>query len=367
MHKIQNILSGGVNFSQKDEYDQFRVRLLFAILFFSAFSSVFFIAADYFSINPMADKHLLVIKIHLASVFISVTLLYNHKERFLVVGVPYAVLCFGVFVSAMLYVPDDEIRILWFFLNIPAIYILLGQAAGIFVTILSVIAILTVNGFLTEPYSPNAIATSMVGLIYISAFFYAYTSKSISYYLRMKQSNEQLIEIATKDPLTGILNARAYYQFCDSLILSMRRDGISSSVLFIDLDHFKNVNDKYGHEAGDAVLKSVADCLSESKRSSDILGRIGGEEFSILLPSTDTEGAVIIAEKIRKNIEELHPNIGNDTRLKITASIGIAQNCGSSEQMNTIQANADKAMYVAKAKGRNRVTCFEESLTQDAS
>jgi diguanylate cyclase (GGDEF)-like protein len=166
--------------------------------------------------------------------------------------------------------------------------------------------------------------------------------------------------------LTGVLNARAYYQRCDALISLALREQIPFSVLFLDLDHFKSINDTHGHDAGDTVLKAVASCLSGSVRQSDEVGRIGGEEFSIFLPNTDLEGARRLAETIRESIELLMPDTGQQ-RLKITASIGVADSKAEHQTMRAIQQSADAAMYVAKAAGRNRVSCFQDIVQGEST
>lgn len=107
------------------------------------------------------------------------------------------------------------------------------------------------------------------------------------------------------------------------------------------------------------MLKSVADCLSKSLRSSDALGRVGGEEFSVFLPNTNADGAVALAEAIRRNIEMLMPSTGEQI-LKITASIGVARNSHTEQTILDIQKQADQAMYRAKAAGRNRVSSLDE-------
>ena len=130
-------------------------------------------------------------------------------------------------------------------------------------------------------------------------------------------------------------------------------------MLFIDLDHFKSVNDTYGHAAGDTVLKTVARCLGQIIRKSDALGRIGGEEFSVFMPNTSREGALQLAEAARQAVEALNPSIG-DKNLRVTASIGVAHCNSFVEGMQAIQQRADKAMYVAKSQGRNRVSALNE-------
>lgn len=207
------------------------------------------------------------------------------------------------------------------------------------------------------PYSTNALATGVVSLWYLSFFFYVYANRSISYFQRMRSSHDKLHEMATRDALTGVLNARAYYSLCDRMIRQAERSGLSFAVLFVDLDHFKAINDTYGHAAGDHVLREVAQSLGRTLRQSDVLGRIGGEEFSILLPDTDLEGAVNVAENLRQAIGALMPVLGGEPR-SITASIGVAKSQPGMSEMQAIQKIADQAMYRAKMAGRNRVSCL---------
>lgn len=251
-------------------------------------------------------------------------------------------------------------RVIWFLTNVPGVYILLGQRAGVWITVLSILGLAMFNSSLPRPYSYNALATLLSALAYLGAFFHVYGARSISYFVRMRDSNQRLRHLASHDPLTDLLNAGAYYASCDQMIHFANRHQQAFSVLFVDLDHFKKINDTYGHEAGDIVLKSVATTLQKSVRQSDVIGRIGGEEFSILLPDTDTVGAVKLAEHIRLEIERLMHEIGA-LRIKVTASIGVASCAHHGELMATIQKQADQAIYEAKQQGRNRVSTFVAS------
>ncbi len=170
--------------------------------------------------------------------------------------------------------------------------------------------------------------------------------------------NEQLEFLANNDPLTGLLNTRTYHKICEKLINIAHRNDTFFSVLFVDLDYFKNINDTYGHDVGDIVLKAVSKCIMDVCRKSDVIGRVGGEEFSIFLPETDNTRAINFAEKVRANIELLNPNIGEDRNISITASIGVASKMLHHKAITDIQRDADHAMYHAKKNGRNRVSCL---------
>lgn len=272
----------------------------------------------------------------------------------------YETVCVLEYSSALVFVSEDEMRVIWFFTNIPGTYILLGQRAGLIITALTLFGLALGNAYLPRPYSPNALATTLFGIAYLGAFFHIYGSRSISYFIRMRESNQKLEHMATHDTLTGLLNARAYYAHCEQMILLARRNSTPYTVLFVDLDHFKTINDTYGHAAGDGVLRAVAEALAHGLRRSDAIGRIGGEEFSVFLPNTALNDALPLAESLRSKIEALGITVENRP-LRITASIGVASNQHSEQSILDIQRVADQAMYLAKREGRNRVSTIPQS------
>lgn len=163
----------------------------------------------------------------------------------------------------------------------------------------------------------------------------------------------KLNKVATKDHLTRIPNRRYFFNMGEKAFQLAIRDKTDCTVLFIDLDHFKKVNDQLGHDVGDDVLKMVAGVLESAIRISDVLARLGGEEFVILLPNTDLAGANILSESIRKLIEKTPYNHqGND--IFITVSIGVAKRDKSDLSLKDTLKRADLALYQAKHSGRNR-------------
>jgi diguanylate cyclase (GGDEF)-like protein len=166
--------------------------------------------------------------------------------------------------------------------------------------------------------------------------------------LAMEQVN--LRRIAQHDSLTGCLSRRAFMSAIDGELVRFVRYGHSSALLMLDIDHFKSVNDTFGHPKGDQVLRAVADCCEALLRPNDSFGRMGGEEFAVVLAQTDTAGAMMAAERFRLAISKLR--IGAEA-IKVTASFGVAsvEGCSSSEAW---LARADQALYVSKRAGRNR-------------
>lgn len=163
----------------------------------------------------------------------------------------------------------------------------------------------------------------------------------------------ELRQIAMSDGLTGSMTRRAWVEAAAKEFARSRRYGTDASIIVFDIDHFKRVNDVHGHPAGDAVLRTLVQRGFGMLRDNDMLGRIGGEEFAVLLPSTDAIGAAELAERLRTAFSDT-PVMVNASPLRVTASFGI---CGLNTQLTGVDAwmaAADKLLYEAKASGRNQ-------------
>jgi diguanylate cyclase (GGDEF)-like protein len=163
-----------------------------------------------------------------------------------------------------------------------------------------------------------------------------------------------LIRLATTDSLTGVANRRHFIEQLEMELAHVIRFGRPAAFLMVDIDHFKSVNDTYGHATGDAVLRHFTELAKQRLRRVDLLGRLGGEEFGILLPGTDSTGAVLFAERFRRYVADT-PAQSGDGPIPFTISIGIAMFNSRDVAADSIMARADMALYRAKAHGRNRV------------
>jgi diguanylate cyclase (GGDEF)-like protein len=179
--------------------------------------------------------------------------------------------------------------------------------------------------------------------------------------LEAKRLMETLRESNLRDPMTGLHNRRFLEESVENLVAQAQRRKTHMSILMLDLDYFKMVNDTYGHDAGDAVLKALAKVLSQSVRASDFVIRYGGEEFLMLLQETDADTAVAVAEKIRATVEDLKVQVSGGL-LQKTISIGIADFPSDSDTFWQAVKFADVALYPAKETGRNRVVRFVPEL-----
>ncbi|MGB0496545.1 MAG: GGDEF domain-containing protein [Kangiellaceae bacterium] len=173
------------------------------------------------------------------------------------------------------------------------------------------------------------------------------------YPLRNSLLYHRAIAQAHKDPLTQIFNRTAFDEALDKECHSYRRHKTEFALMMIDIDFFKNVNDKYGHIAGDKILQATAETIQKSIRRSDEVYRYGGEEFVVILSNTSEGGAQFIAERVRKEIKKLR--VSFNRLIKVTASIGVCST-ENTKDVNLLLNNADKALYQSKASGRNRVT-----------
>jgi len=164
----------------------------------------------------------------------------------------------------------------------------------------------------------------------------------------------RLRQLARRDPLTGLLNRRAMHAALDEHTRRRRRAADTFSVLMIDIDHFKSVNDRHGHEAGDRALTHIARLMTQALRTQDLVGRFGGEEFIVLLPAAGLAQAQARAESLRQQVRS-QPLLLGEQPVALSVSIGVAEWTGPAEDLSRLLARADDALYRAKRLGRDRV------------
>lgn len=171
--------------------------------------------------------------------------------------------------------------------------------------------------------------------------------------LREKERQDLLEKWATTDPLTGLMNRRHFFELADRELEQTRRSSRQLSFIMLDIDHFKQVNDNYGHLVGDAALILLAELLKKQLRKVDFCGRYGGEEFVLCLPDTHMQGALEVAERIRKDVLTLKIDSLENKTISMSISLGIAEN-NEDKNVEDILKRADKALYAAKHTGRNQ-------------
>jgi two-component system, cell cycle response regulator len=172
---------------------------------------------------------------------------------------------------------------------------------------------------------------------------------------RLRQSVQQSMEMALYDPLTGLNNRRSLERRVPAMIETARQRGAALTMMILDIDYFKQVNDTHGHDAGDLVLRGFAAELQKIVRGGDLLCRLGGEEFVVVMPGVDASHAAQIAERARRTIQNTEFLINADSSVSVTVSIGLAEWDGECDS-NELYRRADRALYLSKSAGRNRVT-----------
>ncbi|WP_053135278.1 diguanylate cyclase [Pseudomonas sp. MIACH] len=209
--------------------------------------------------------------------------------------------------------------------------------------------------------SPMQVGVAIAVLVF-STFVVSATRKlsdALEKAFRLSRQMERAHHLSTRaaqtDELTGLMNRRAFFEHAQVLYAQCRHKQQPLCVLMMDMDHFKQINDTYGHQAGDQVLRQIGGVISASFRKADVYGRLGGEEFAVLLPNTSLEAARDIAEQLVKSISGLvaEPVKG------LSASLGVAFTDAVDEDLHGLMNTADKALYRAKALGRNQVAVAE--------
>jgi len=202
-----------------------------------------------------------------------------------------------------------------------------------------------VNDYLAKPFDNDELIARSSNLI-----------KNSRVYEQAKKQEEELIKLAMTDQLTGLYNRHSLFDLAPKYLSEAKRHQFPLSLLVIDLDYFKNVNDTYGHVVGDIVLKSVGKVLKDSCRKEDFVARFGGEEFVMLLSHCDLNFAATKAETLKEAIESDKPN-----GLTVTASIGVA-GYSKNDDFDSLFEKADRAVYDAKNAGRNKVIAYPDKF-----
>lgn len=231
---------------------------------------------------------------------------------------------------------------------------------GILASIFSVSALIILHFFRTgmDPMALS-VATGAQLLVHILGLgsalqIHKYRRDSYRAYIQEKDAREIAAYLSNIDPLTGGLTRRHFFSIAESEFLRYTRYHRPLSVLVLDADQFKTINDTYGHHAGDVVLKSMSLVVLEQKRAQDTFGRLGGEEFGLLLPETSLEQAKVVATRIQKAWERT-PSIMDGDLIHSTVSIGVAEASPGDKSFDNVLRRADRMLYKAKERGKNQV------------
>lgn len=221
--------------------------------------------------------------------------------------------------------------------------------------VMNIMNILSFGGAISYVIKEGELALKIIGFYSLITFIGGFLAYSICIYVFQSNANyRKLKEMASTDYLTGLNNVRQFDTIWTNYVEKAKQFDDKFSLLIIDIDFFKKINDNYGHLAGDIILKEIGEILSKTTRSQDTVSRNGGEEFSVLLPNCEEKKAIETAERIRKTIQN-HNFIINEKTINVTASIGVASYPSSTEKIEDLIKIADEHLYFAKDSGRNKV------------
>jgi diguanylate cyclase (GGDEF)-like protein len=250
------------------------------------------------------------------------------------------------------FAPDEVIASFLYLLPISFVAWFAGRTPGVLIAV-SCAAIWAYDNLKSSSLLISAWnAFSVVGIFLVVSLLVA----------KIRQMLEMERELSTRDPLTGVLNMRAFSEVVEYEILRHKRQSETFSFAFLDLDNFKQVNDRYGHTKGDELLRSVVDCLVDNLRKTDIVARAGGDEFIIFFPMTDQGAVQVVMEKVRERLSVLSLKIDCPT----SVSTGVLTCAHGLCNLDEIIFAADKLMYEVKATGKNNVRFAEYGKGGDA-
>lgn len=202
--------------------------------------------------------------------------------------------------------------------------------------------------YIIKPFKPAIIQARIANILKLQDTTY-----------ELRQANIELTRLATTDPLTGAANRRHFLESAHGETLRAQRTGQPLGVVMADIDHFKSINDTYGHDIGDIALIETVNVLQEGLRQSDLLGRFGGEEFALYLPETDKEGTLLLANRLKDAIQTISIDTPKGP-LTFTCSLGVHLIDQGGESIEEALKKADEALYRSKKEGRNRVTLYAD-------
>lgn len=333
-----------------DELREHRRRFLLAVIFSGLACSILFLQLGHFGVIPSAGPQIEALCGFLLLALPLGILLWLRPSSYTFVVWSYDAVTLMLFLAVLLGTPHNELRAIWFLLLVAGAFTLIGTIAGWMNVVVTLAAVITSHATGMVGYSTMALVTFTVCLLASGAFFHAANWQVASFVRRIDHTTRHLRRASHTDALTGLANNWAMADAWEELARSAEPVGF----LFVDVDHFKAINDCFGHACGDLVLKTIADALKTNIGDKAVAGRIGGEEFAILLPGTHLEDAVRVAENIRTAVERIRPTIGGRT-IDVTTSVGVAVSLAPHAQQSVVKREADAALYRAKQLGRNRV------------
>ncbi len=359
INPLKRFFSCPLEFSESEELLQFRFTTLMIMIMLITVFTFSFALLDIFGLDIGGSMQRYVNLFHTVLGIGLFFYLRQSKHNYELALYALLVFSFIAFSLTLIFVPEDGFRFIWFFILIIGIYIVGDVHVGLVTSIASLLVIIAFNFIFELNVSQLTMISILSSLLVVSFFMYAYTKRIDRFQEELIEKNLILEKLATYDSLTGIMNRRLFLEMAEKYLYEADRLQKAFYFLMVDIDHFKSINDQYGHHVGDEVLKRFTARISEEMRKSDLFGRIGGEEFGVIILSDTKDEALTTAERIRLVVENASCVVDAQT-IKVTTSIGLVQE-REKEGLQSIMKRADEALYRAKDEGRNRIVMDLES------
>jgi diguanylate cyclase (GGDEF)-like protein len=343
-----------INYLDYFKYNVTKISLFLAIII----SLIFFILriADFIPANIITTVNTTGLLLFLISMYIC--LLKCKQKLKLIQLITYFILVTFISIQTILATKNIFLPV-WLDFTIMTAYIVTDKKTAIYISVYSLFALIAIR--LTGNYNIDLFSyiTLIMSILAFSLLGFLVAVQLENYNKENIEQSKKLEHLALVDELTDTFNRRAFFKIAQKLLKQASRENKSISIIMIDIDHFKNVNDTYGHKTGDIVLKKFAYTIKQTVRKNDVFARIGGEEFVLFLYDINPEKSENTINKILNKIRNMHITLENKKDLNITASFGVytfkPKECSEIQQA---LINADKALYVAKKTGRNRVVYY---------
>jgi len=332
----------------------YKKSILTKVMYVGVFFSLLAAVTDNLGIHPYPWNTIQIVSNYIYIMLMATLIWLLHKDKMSLIYITHLVIFFTFILCCMafLYMPEDDFRAIWFYILIFITFILLTPFIGYIYTLLSIIFILISHHYLDSSLSELTLNSSILGLIIFSVLFASYTKQLLKYEKELEEKNYNLHLLSTVDSLTGILNKRAFKQISHTLFNENSSYHQSLTLILMDIDHFKNINDSYGHDAGDIALKYFVDIINKEVHQESTFARIGGEEFALLVSNLPLDTIHALTDKIRRDIDKT-PIPYKEHTMHMTLSLGISQLTETDISFDDLYKRADKALYQSKNSGRN--------------
>jgi len=343
-----------------DTFEEFRYRLSKNSLLIAIFIAVSFEGLRLFDLFPTSKFIMTTTLILIAILFIIYFLMLKKVVKLLYSQLMALILIISYIIFETALVSYHKFLPIWIDFSIIIAYIIMDRRYAFLIGMYSLVGVLFIylKGFYNVDFF--SLFTLLFSILTFSILGYTISLQLSIYEKENKKQKQKLEKLVLIDELTQIFNRRAFFEISNKILKQANREHKKISVLMLDIDFFKKINDTYGHAAGDVVLKSIAQIVQKNIRENDVFARIGGEEFAILLYDVDASRSIIIAYKILESIRK-SSIVYKNTPIHITISIGVYCNefpIDENSKIKDFLFKADQALYKAKKTGRNKVVCY---------